>query len=210
MKAILGKKIGMTQVFADDGRKHTVTVISVADVVVSKHLRAKGSDQVSHVEIGIGNKKKADKASTGNYKEVGKVPSFKVAIKNNSESEVPAVGTVIGANIFAIGDKVNAIGTTKGKGFQGVVKRHNFRGGPNTHGGPTGKMRGPGSIGAGTTPGNVIKGKKMGGHMGDIRKTIQNLKIIDVNQEENLIAVSGSIPGANGTYILIKAVRVNK
>jgi large subunit ribosomal protein L3 len=207
MKTLIGKKIGMTQVYAEDGTKTAVTVVDVSEVVVSKHLQAKPGEAVTHVEIGKGARKKPIKADAGNYKATGKVPYFKRAIKLNGD-EITEIGTVLGANIFEVGEKVDVIGTTKGKGFQGAMKRHGFHGGPRTHGGPTGKMRAPGSIAPGTTPGRIYKGKKMPGHMGDVKKTVQNLKVVKVDQENNLIAIAGAIPGANGTYVLItKAVR---
>lgn len=199
----------MTQVFTEDGKKKAVTVVDVSDVIVSKHLM--DGEQVTHVEIGLGAKKKPAKADAGNYKRLGKVPAYKRTIKlDETETEIPEIGTAISANIFEIGDKVDVIGKTKGKGFQGVMKRWNFKGGPATHGGPTGKMRHGGSIGAGTTPGRVVKGKKMAGHMGDDRQTIQNLRIVQVDEESNLIAVAGSIPGPNGAYVMIKQAKFSK
>ncbi len=206
MKAIVGKKIGMTQVFTEDGKKHAVTVLDVSDVVVSKHL--KNQDSITHVEIGMGRRRKPTKADQGNYKQLSYVPQFKVVLKAKENDEAPEVGTIIGANVFEIGEKVDVSGVTKGKGFQGVMKRWGFHGGPKTHGGPTGKMRAGGSIGSGTTPGNVVKGKKMPGHMGNANKTIQNLKIVQVDEENSLIAVAGAIPGANGSYLVVtKAIK---
>lgn len=202
MKAIIGKKIGMTHLFAEDGKQVPVTVLEVADVKVAKHL--KDGEAVSHVEISKGQSKKANKADTGNYKDLGYVPSFKFIFKQGTEqaSEL-SIGSEISADIFAVGDLVDVIANSKGKGFQGGVKRWGFHGGPKTHG-QSDRHRAPGSIGSGTTLGRVFKNTKMAGHMGAKRKTVQNLKIVAVDSQEKLLAVSGAVPGANGSYVVIK------
>lgn len=205
MKALIAKKIGMTHIFTQEGIQVPVTVLDVSEVKVVKKLM-KG-DVATHVEIGAGNSKKANQADKGNYKTVGTVPSVKFMIKlgkNTEELQAKEIGTEIGADIFAVGDRIDIIGTSKGKGFQGVVKRYGFKGGPATHG-QSDRHRAPGSIGSGTTLGRVFKGTKMGGHMGDEQKTISNLTVAGVDAEKRLIWVAGSIPGKNGNYVVIKS-----
>ncbi len=190
----------MTQVFAEDGTKYPVTVLDVSDVKVSKQLSIDG--KISHIEVGKGQRKHGNKPDMGNYKQLGAVPMYKQTFKLENEDEAMEVGTELSATIFAVGDKVDVRSTTKGKGFQGVVKRWHFHGGPATHG-QSDKHRSPGSISSGTTLGRVLKGTHMGGHMGNVSRTIQNLKIVQVMAEEGLIAVAGSIPGNKGTLVVV-------
>lgn len=200
MKAILGTKIGMTQVFDENGRVHPVTVVDVSEVKVSRHL--KDGEAVTQIELGKGTRKKPSKPEMGIYKEVSQVPMFKATFHLEPGEEALELGSEVRADIFESGELIDVIGTSKGKGFQGVMKRYNFKGGPKTHG--SGKHRAPGSIGSGTTPGRVVKGKKMPGHMGNERKTIQNLKVSHIDVAENLIAIAGSVPGNNGDYLIIR------
>ncbi len=198
---ILGKKVGMTQIFADNGDSIPVTVIDVSAVKVSKHFKAQ--DKVSHVEIGKDQVKAANKADTNNYKTLGFTPKFKQMIKL-SENETPLeIGTEVSANLFALGDKVDVTGTNKGRGFQGGMVRWGFHGGSATHG-QSDKPRSPGSISSGTTLGRIFKGQKMGGHVGTKRFTVQNLKVVDVDMDNNVIAVEGAVPGNIGGYVIIK------
>ncbi|MDQ7021388.1 MAG: 50S ribosomal protein L3 [Candidatus Dojkabacteria bacterium] len=203
MKRILGKKIGMTQIFKEDGTQSAVTVIDVSNNVISKLLT--DGDNITHIELGFSSKvKNTRKSDEGNYKELGFVPKYKVAFKKDEgvEGEIK-VGDEIKPEIFVVGDIVDVTAKTKGKGFQGVMKRWGFKGGKRTHG-QSDRDRAPGSIGSGTTPGRVYKGKKMAGRMGAVQRTIKKLRIEDVDVDNGLIAVSGSIPGANGTYVIIK------
>jgi len=200
MKVLIGRKVGMTQIITEDGTQHPVTVVDVSGVKVSKQLSQDG--KVTHIELGKDQRKHTSKPDMGNYKQLGFVPMFKTMIKLGSNDEVLEVGTELGANIFAVGEKVDVRATTKGKGFQGVVKRWGFHGGPATHG-QSDKERHSGSISSGTTLGRVIKGLKMGGHMGSVERTIQNLKVVQIMPEEGLIALGGSLPGNNGEYIVI-------
>src|SRR5260221_5282748 len=201
MKVILGKKVGMTQVYNENGTATPVTVLDVSANIVSKYL---GKEKVSHYEIGKDTRKKSSKADKGNYKDVNNVvPRFKFAVKLKAGETAPELGSKVEASTFVEGDKVQVTGVTKGKGFQGVVKRWRFHGGPRTHG-ASDRERAPGSIGTRTIPGRVFKGKKMGGYMGNRNKTIQGLKIIQVMPKENLIAVEGSLPGAKNSYVIIK------
>lgn len=194
MKSLIGKKIGMTQVFGTDGTLYPVTVIDVSDVKVARKI----SD--SQIELGAGKKKKASKGDAGQYKELGYVPAFRECI--DLDGEVPEIGSTVSIDDFTPGKKVNVQGITKGKGFQGVVKRWRFAGGPATHG-QSDKHRHPGSIGQRMTPGRVYKGMKMGGHMGDRTKTVSGLKLVNVDTENKLLLVEGAIPGNKGGFVVV-------
>ncbi|MBD3329327.1 50S ribosomal protein L3 [Candidatus Dojkabacteria bacterium] len=189
-KAIIGKKIGMTRLF-DEDVSTPVTVIEVTGCKVSLVDGGK-------VELGIG-KVKGNKPLQGRYKKLGFVPRFR-RVFSDLEGEYK-VGDEIKSDLFKKGDKVEVIGTSKGKGFQGVMKRWGFKGGQRTHG-QSDRLRAPGSIGAGTDPGRVLKGKKMGGRMGGDKVTLSNVKVIEV--DENLVMIKGSVPGNNGDYVVLK------
>lgn len=191
MKAILGIKKGMTRVF--DGEKSTpITVIDVTGNKIANIVE-------DRVEIGLGQKKKTTKALLGQYKELGFVPVYR-KIFNGLKTEDMKVGDEIKAEVFEKGDTVTVVGISKGKGFAGVVKRWGFRGGPRTHG-QSDRLRAPGSIGAGTTPGRVLKGTKMGGRMGSDKVTIKNKRIVDI--KDTYILINGPVPGANGDLVTI-------
>lgn len=191
MKAILGIKKGMTRVF--DGEKSTpITVIDVTGNKIANIVE-------DRVEIGLGQKKKTTKALLGQYKELGFVPVHR-KIFNGLKTEDMKVGDEIKAEVFEKGDTVTVVGISKGKGFAGVVKRWGFRGGPRTHG-QSDRLRAPGSIGAGTTPGRVLKGTKMGGRMGSDKVTIKNKRIVDI--KDTYILINGPVPGANGDLVTI-------
>jgi large subunit ribosomal protein L3 len=202
MKVILGKKVGMTQVYSENGKAIPVTVVDVSENVVAKVL--KNGEAATHIELGMGKKKKSSKSDAGNYKALSFVPQFKRVFKLKKDESAPEVGSEVKADTFSIGDKVQVTGVTKGKGFAGVVKRWGFAGGPRTHG-ASDRERAPGSIGSRTIPGRVFKGKKMGGHMGVKNKTVSGLKIVQVLPEENLIAIEGSIPGPEKGLVIIKS-----
>jgi large subunit ribosomal protein L3 len=201
MKALLAKKIGMTQIFAENGASIPVTVLDVSNNYVSKLL--KEGETVTHIELGKDTVKKPTKSEIGNYTKLNFVPRFKKVFKIGKEENLAEEGAELKADVFAKGDKVSISGVTKGKGFQGVVKRWGFAGGPKTHG-ASDRERAPGSLGTRTIPGRIFKGKKMGGHMGVDSKTLTTVKIALVDVENNLIAVQGSIPGAKNSYIVIK------
>ena len=189
MKALLGIKKGMTRVFRDE-KVIPVTVVEVKGCVLS-NKEEKG------FEIGIGEMKRPNKAMTGKYKEAKKVPQYRYYLRGESDLNI---GDEINSDIFVSGDKATVTGISKGKGFQGVVKRWGFKGGQRTHG-QSDRLRAPGSIGAGTDPGRVFKGKKMGGRMGSDTVTIENKEIVDVKGEYLLI--SGPLPGSTGDLIAI-------
>lgn len=201
MKAIIAQKKEMTQVFGEDGRVVPVTIVDVNEVyMIGK--KDEDKDGYQAIILGKGKKKNANKPELGKYKKLGFVPNF---IKEIRDTEIELEeNTKIDANIFENGEVISVTGDTKGKGFQGVVKRWNFHGGPKTHG-QSDRWRAPGSIGSGTTPGRVYKGKKMAGRMGRNQITVKNLEIVLVDKENGLIGIKGSIPGNKGSYIIIKS-----
>lgn len=222
MKGILGRKIGMTQIFAENGERVPVTVIEAGPCTVTQ-VRTVKENGYSAIQIGFDPAKKAQRLSRGERGHLGLLkPDEKHPKRRKFPTDVPPLkslreirvredeqyteGQIIKADIFEVGERVDVIGTSKGRGFAGTVKRHGFSGGPKTHG-QSDRMRAPGSIGAGTTPGKVIKGKKMAGHMGTDRVTAQHLDVILVDAERNLIGVRGSVPGANGDLVLVRETR---
>ena len=200
LQGFLGKKIGMTQIFREDGRVVPVTVIQAGPCVVTQ-VKTKETDGYEAVQLGFGDVKRRNKPESGHLKN-SRLSQYlrEVATDDTSEFEV---GQTIGIDIFEAGEKVDVIGTSKGRGFAGVMKRWNFGGGPRTHG-QSDRARAPGSIGGGTTPGKVYKGLKMGGHMGNRRITVKGLEIIEIDTERNLLLVKGGIPGATNSLVQIR------
>lgn len=203
-KAILGKKIGMTQIFDENGKVIPVTVIEAGPCVVSQKKSVE-TDGYDAVQIGFGDvrPKLVNKPMKGHFDKSNVAP--KKVLKECRFEDVSAfnVGDIIKSDIFAAGEKVDVIGTSKGKGYAGVIKRWNFGRLKETHGtGPT--VRKGGSIGACSDPSRVFKGKKMSGHLGAERVTVQNLVVAKVDAENNLIAVKGAVPGPNGGTVLIR------
>lgn len=208
MKGILGRKLGMTQVFSKDGKLIPVTVVEVTPNTVMQ-VKTVESDGYNAIQVGFAEKKEknANKPEMGRAKKANTTP--KRFLKEIRDYEgTYNVGDVISANLFEAGEVIDVTGTSKGKGFTGVIKRHNQSRGPETHG--SRYHRRPGSMGT-MLPKRVLKGKKLSGHMGDETVTIQNLEVIEVNENENYILVSGNIPGAKNSLVLIKsAVKANK
>lgn len=208
MKGILGKKVGMTQIFDDNGVVIPVTLIEAGPCYVTQK-KTQDVDGYNAVQLGFGDVKEngVNKPMNGHFKKanapaVKYLREFKVSDPGEFEE-----GQKIDVSIFKVGDKVDVTGTSKGKGFAGVVKRHGFRGGPKTHG-QSDRWRAPGSIGAGSTPGRVIKGMRMPGRMGNERVTVQNLRVALVDPEKNILAVRGAVPGGkNGLIIISEAVK---
>ncbi len=202
MKGILGKKRGMTQVFAEDGRLITVTVIEAGPAKVIQK-KEKDKDGYEALQIGydeIRKEKNVTKPMLGHFKKQS-TPAYRFLREIKMEGF--NAGDVVTVDIFSKGDKVSITGTSKGKGFQGVMKRHNYRGGPGSHGSMF--NRAPGSIGQSSYPSRVWKNKGLPGHMGDERVTIKNIEVFDVKKEQNLMLVKGAVPGANGRYLMIKS-----
>ncbi|WP_276497753.1 50S ribosomal protein L3 [Pontibacter litorisediminis] len=204
MPGIIGKKIGMTSLFTADGKYTPVTLIQAGPCVVTQ-VKTVENDGYAAVQIGYGDKKlkRVTKAEAGHYQKANTAPKKKVA-----EFDVEGVsfnlGDVVDTTLFEEGEFVDVVGTSKGKGFQGVVKRHNFAGvGGQTHG-QHNRARHPGSIGACSWPSRVFKGMRMAGRMGGNRVKVQNLTVLRIIAERNLIVVSGSVPGARNSYVLIE------
>ncbi len=202
MKAIIGKKIGMTQVFDQDGRVTPVTVIAAGPCwVVQKRTAEK--DGYDAVQIGFdpARDKRVNKPRRGHFAKAGVKPTRVLQeIRGASELEV---GAEIKADVFEPGAVIDVVGTSKGRGFQGVVKRHGFSGGPATHGSKTGRI--PGSMGQSAWPSRVIPGKKLPGQMGNKRVTVRNLTVVGVDAEQNLIWIKGALPGARNSYLMLRA-----
>ncbi|WKZ27859.1 MAG: 50S ribosomal protein L3 [Candidatus Dojkabacteria bacterium] len=202
MKAIIGEKKQMTRIFNEDGQVVPVTIIDVKGSVIALE-KTLDRDGYNAVVIGFGKKNKATKAETGKYKKLGFVPM--VSMEARDFKLDADAGTELKAGIFEVNEKIDVSGVSKGKGFQGVVKKWGFSGGPKTHG-QSDRHRAAGSIGSGTTPGRVYKGKKMAGRMGGDNKTVKNLRIVAIDEANGLIAVKGAIPGAKGSIVMIKSV----
>jgi len=201
---IIGKKIGMSQVFTDSGKAEAVTVIQAGPCTVTQ-IKTVAKEGYEAVQIGFGTAKKLSKGEQGHLKELGKLKELR-EFRVDSTAEVK-VGDKIDVNQFKSGDFVNIIGVSKGKGFAGVVKRHGFSGGPKTHG-QTDRHRAPGAIGATTSPGRVLKGLRMAGHMGHEQVTQKGLKVYKIDPENNLLLVQGAVPGAkNGLLLISKSTK---
>ena len=201
-KLLIGKKLGMTQIFAEDGESVPITVIEAEpSVIVQK--KTQGSDGYDALQLGYGRvkQKNVTKPLQGHLKKADK-GFFRNLRELRTATDSYELGQELKVDIFAAGDYIDVIGTSKGKGFAGVVKRHGFSGGRATHGSMF--HRAPGSIGASAEPSRVLKGKKLPGQMGDVRKTIQNLLVMGVRPERNLILVKGSIPGCRNSVVIIR------
>lgn len=206
MKGILGRKVGMTQVFTTDGKLVPVTVVEVTPNVVMQ-VKTVETDGYSAIQLGVVDKKEknATKQEVGHAKKANTTPKRFLKELRNIDGEY-SQGQVLSADVFEAGEIVDVTGTSKGKGFQGVIKRHNQNRGPMGHG--SHYHRGPGSMGT-MLPKRVLKGKKLPGHMGNETITIQNLQIVEVNAEENYILVSGNIPGPKNSLVLIRTAVKN-
>ena len=203
MKGIIGKKVGMTSVF-DNGKHTAVTVIEAGPCVVTQ-IKTQEVDGYSAIQLAFDDKKEKQtpKPLIGHFKKAGTTPKRKV-VEFRDYEVLKAVGDTVLASTFEDGDLVNVIGTSKGKGFQGVVKRHGFSGvGMGTHG-QHDRQRAPGSLGASSDPGHVFKGIRMAGRMGGNRVETLNLAVVKVLAESNLILIRGSVPGAIGSYVIVE------
>ncbi len=205
---LLGRKIGMMQYFTEKGMAIPVTVISAGPCIVTQ-IRTPERDGYSAVQLGYEQvePRKLTKPQQGHLKASGGTMLRYLREFKADDPQAHNLGEVVTVELFKPGQKVDVSGTSKGRGFAGVVKRHGFRGGPKTHG-QSDRHRAPGSIGAGTTPGRVWKGQRMAGRMGGQRVTIQNLEVVEVLPEQNLLLVKGSVPGARNSLLQIrKAVK---
>lgn len=204
MSGLIGKKVGMTSLFDENGKNIPCTVIEAGPCVVTQ-VRTEEVDGYSALQLGFDDKaeKRANKAELGHFKKAGSSPMKKVVEFQGFDGEYN-LGDTVGVDVFVEGEFVDVVGTSKGKGFQGVVKRHGFGGvGQATHG-QHNRLRAPGSIGAASYPARVFKGMKMAGRMGGERVTVQNLKVLKVVPEKNLLVVKGCVPGHKNAYVTIE------
>ena len=210
MKGIIGKKIGMTQIFDEKGNVIPVTVIETAGNVVTQ-VKTVETEGYNSIQLGYGEGKAEhiNKPLEGHFKKAGVENKKHLREFRTEDVANYKVGDEVKVDIFAAGEKVDVQGTTKGKGFQGVIKRHGQHRGPMTHGSMY--HRRPGSMGQRSTPGRVFKGKKLPGHMGRVTVTIQNLEVVKVDTDKNVLLVKGSVPGAKGAILKVKStVKVSK
>ncbi len=204
MAGLIGKKIGMTRIFDEEGAAISVTVVEAGPCPVLQ-IKSAETDGYAAVQLGFGAQKdkRASKAEKGHAAKAGVEAAPRLVrefdVSGDDEYEV---GQAITVDVFEVGDSVRVTGTTKGKGFQGVVKRYGFAGRPASHGHPMSRI--PGSIGPGTDPSRVIKGKKLPGRMGGVRATIGNLKVVRVDTEQNLLFIKGGVPGSRNSYLMIQ------
>ena len=205
MAGIIGKKIGMTSVFSVEGKNIPCTVIEAGPCVVTQ-VKTKETDGYEALQLAYGDRKDkhATKAEVGHFKKAGVSPKRKVVEFHNTYQEEFELGQEIDVTIFQEKDYVDVIGVSKGKGFQGVVKRHNFRGVNDATHGQHNRLRAPGSVGASSWPSRVFKGMRMAGRDGGETVTIENLEVLKTIPEKNLLVVKGSVPGARGSYLIIR------
>jgi len=205
MPGIIGKKIGMTSLFTPDGKNIPCTLIEAGPCVVTQ-VKTVDSDGYNAVQIAYGEKKAKNttKALAGHFAKAGTTPKKRLVEFRTEDIATYSLGSTVETSLFEEGEFVDVVGTSKGKGFQGVVKRYNFQGvGGQTHG-QHNRLRHPGSIGACSWPSRVFKGMRMGGRMGTDRVKIQNLKVMRIVADKNLILVSGSVPGAKNGYVYLE------
>jgi large subunit ribosomal protein L3 len=205
LKGLIGKKIGMTQIFDEQGVAYPVTIIEAGPCYVTQ-IRQPEKDGYTAIQLGFGevHPKKLAAGELGHLK-ANELPPMRF-LREFRSKEAANVGDKVTVEIFAVGEHVDVVGTSKGKGFAGAVKRHHFKGGKKTHG-QSDRHRAPGSHGSGTTPGRVLKNARSAGHMGSERVTVQALKVVLVDTERNLLGVHGAVPGGKGGLVVIKEAR---
>lgn len=204
MRALLAKKIGMTRMFAENGTATAVTLLQTGPNVVVQ-IKTKDKDGYEAIQLGIGTRreKNLSKPVLGHLKKAGAKPVARLGEIAIESLEGITLGQQISPEMFKVGEKVDVVGTSKGLGFQGTVRRHNFSGGPQTHG-QSDRLRAPGSVGASSYPSRTFKGQRMAGRMGGDRVTAKNLRIMLVDAENQVIGVEGSVPGKNNTWVKIR------
>jgi len=203
MAGLIGKKIGMTRIFTEEGVALPVTVVEAGPCPVVQ-VKTEETDGYRAIQLGFGARKakRATKAETGHASKASlEAPPSILREFAPTEGEEYELGQALTVELFQAGDEVKVTGTSKGRGFQGAMKRHGFSGRPASHGHP--KARTPGSMGPGTDPSRVIKGKKLPGRMGGVRKTIRNIEVVSVDPERNLLFLKGGVPGSRNSYVLI-------
>ena len=204
VNAMIGKKIGTTATFSEDGRSDCVTALRIGPCTVTQ-IKTMERDGYEGVQLGFEKVKGLNKPEAGHLKESDGLFRYLREVKTDDLAELE-VGQELDVSLFQPGDKVDATGTSKGRGFAGGVKRWHFKGGPKTHG-QSDRHRAPGSIGAGTSPGRVVKGHKMAGHMGNARVTVRNLEVVLADPERSLLLVKGGVPGATDTLVMVSKSR---
>jgi len=205
LKGLIGKKIGMTQIFDEQGVAYPVTIIEAGPCYITQ-IRQPEKDGYTAIQLGFGevHPKKLAAGELGHLK-ANELPPMRF-LREFRSKEAANVGDKVTVEIFAVGEHVDVVGTSKGKGFAGAVKRHHFQGGKKTHG-QSDRHRAPGSNGSGTTPGRVLKNSRRAGHMGSERVTVQSLKVVLVDGERNLLGLHGAVPGGKGGLVVIKEAR---
>ena len=201
IRGLVGKKIGTTQVFREDGAADSVTAVEMGPCTVTQ-IKTLEKDGYESVQLGFELVRSVNKPREGHLREVDGLFRHLHEVDADDFSDIQ-LGQKIDVSTFQPGDLVDASGLSKGRGFAGGVKRHNFRGGPKTHG-QSDRHRAPGSIGAGTTPGKVLKGQKMAGHMGNARVTVRNLEVVVADPERNLLLLKGGVPGARNSLVFVR------
>lgn len=206
ISGIVGKKLGMSQIFTDNGKAEAVTAIEAGPCTVIQ-VKTKDKEKYDAVQLGFGEAKRVNSPQRGHLNELGQfryLREFRV-----DDTEGIQVGDKVDVSLFEVGDLVDVTGISKSKGFAGVVKRHHFAGGPKTHG-QSDRHRHPGSIGASATPSRVFKGMRMAGHMGNDRVTARHLEVFQADPERNLLLVKGAVPGSRNGLLLIKKSKKGK
>ncbi len=205
LKGLIGKKIGMTQIFDEQGVAYPVTIIEAGPCYVTQ-VRNQDRDGYAAIQLGFGevHPKKISSGELGHLK-ASELPPLRF-IREFRTKDAANIGDKVTVDVFAVGERVDVVGTSKGKGFAGAVKRHHFAGGKKTHG-QSDRHRAPGSRSSGTTPGRVFKNSRGAGHMGTDRVTVQALKVVLVDTERNLLGVNGAVPGGKGGLVVIKEAR---
>ena len=205
MNGIIGKKVGMTSIFDEAGRNIACTVVEAGPCVVTQ-VKIEDTDGYSALQLGFGDAKEKNTSQPlqGHFKNAGTNPKRKLVEFRDSDLEKKAGETVTVDEVFEEGDMINAVGTSKGKGFQGVVKRHNFRGVNDATHGQHNRQRAPGSIGAASYPARVFKGMRMAGRDGGGRVKVKNLRVMKIFPEQNLILVKGAVPGHKGAIVILE------
>ncbi len=202
VNGILGKKIGMTQIFTEDGTVVPVTAIEAGPCTVIQ-IKTKEKEGYNAVQLGFGEAKRLNEPEKGHMKKHGSFRHLR-EFRMDDVSEVE-LGQKVTVEMFEPGERIDVVGTSKGRGFAGVIKRHGFAGGPKTHG-QKDRHRAPGSVGGGTDPGKTWKGQRMAGHMGNARVTVKKLEVVQANSDRNLLLIKGAVPGSRNGLVLIEKV----
>jgi large subunit ribosomal protein L3 len=205
LDGLLGRKLGMTQVFDTDGTVHAVTVVEAGPMIVTQ-VKSEAKDGYAAVQAGYGTRKRSTKPMRGHLKKLGDFRLLReFRVQGDGEYNI---GDRVGVELFEEGDFVDVTGVSRGRGFAGSVRRHHFAGGPKTHG-QSDRHRAPGSIGSGTTPGRVLKGLRMAGHMGDEQVTVKNLRVIRKDEAKGLLLIAGAVPGATNATVRVSHAKTH-